>query len=499
MRLTLNPEITALLELIRRECEQGQDLFLVGGAIRDGYLGRAINDLDFAMEGDPTLLAKRVAKRLKVPFFMLDDERHTARILYNNPGGKPSPLDFIQFSGDGLDEDLQNRDFTINAMAVPIRHLSRIIDPVNGQGDLGKGLLRPCSEHALLDDPVRVLRGIRMALQFDLSFVGDLPTKMRAAALKLPETSYERQRDEFFKILEGPNPGEGIRCCRQFNVFDTLIPPISDQEGVPASPPHSLPLFDHTIAAVGYFAELLDCIKSRDVHEGLPWYLVHAVNELSSFSSEINAFFSEEVTPGRSKRGLALLGTLLHDVGKPNTMTAGEDNRLHYYGHAREGSDLAWEAARKLQLSNAEAAWIQTMVRRHMDLLPLVNQKQPFSRQAIYRFFQQTGDAGVAIGLLSLADSLATYGENLALDTWKMALRITRGLFFAWWELQKAVVSPTLLLNGDDLQNEFGLEPGKQIGRLLDALKEAQAVGKVTDRSEAEAFIRSRVNQNKGG
>jgi tRNA nucleotidyltransferase/poly(A) polymerase len=499
MRLTLSPEITALLELIRRECEQGQDLFLVGGAIRDGCLGRAINDLDFAMDGDPPLLAKRVAKRLKVPFFLLDDERHTARILYKNPKGKPSPLDFVQFSGGGLDDDLQNRDFTINAMAVPIRHLSRIIDPLGGQADLENGLLRPCSVHALLDDPVRVLRGIRLALQFDLRFASDLPSKMQAAAQKLSETSFERQRDEFFKILEGPNPGEGMRCCRQFNVFDTLIPPITDQEGVRASPPHSLPLFDHTIAAVGYFAELLNCIKSGEVPEGSPWYLVQAVNELSPFSGKINAFFSEEVTPGRSKRGLALLGTLLHDVGKPYTMTAGEDDRLHYYGHAREGSDLAREAARRQQLSNTEAAWVQTLVRRHMDLLPLVNQKQPFSRQAIYRFFQQTRDAGVAIGLISLADTLATYGENLAQDTWQMALRITRGLFFAWWELQKAVVSPTLLLNGDDLQKEFGLEPGKQIGRLLDALKEAQAIGKVTNRSEAEAFIRSRVNQNKGG
>lgn len=194
-----------------------------------------------------------------------------------------------------------------------------------------------------------------------------------------------------------------------------------------------------------------------------------------------------------------MLGTLLHDVGKPMTMTFGENDRVHYYGHAREGSDLAWEAARRLQLSNAEAAWVQTMVRRHMDLLPLMTQRQPLSRQAIYRFFQQAKDAGVAIGLLSLADTLATYGEHLSQENWEMALRITRGLFFAWWELQKAVVSPTPLLNGDDLQNEFGLEPGKQIGQLLDALKEAQAIGKVTDRSEAEAFVRSRVNQIKGG
>ena len=134
-----------------------------------------------------------------------------------------------------------------------------------------------------------------------------------------------------------------------------------------------------------------------------------------------------------------------------------------------------------------------------MDLLPLVNHKQALSRQAIYRFFQQTREVGVAVGLLSLADTLATYGEDLDPEKWEMAVHITRGIFFAWWELQKAVVSPTPLLNGVDLQNEFGLEPGRQIGELIDALKEAQAVGAVTDRTQAEAFIRTRIKPGKGG
>ena len=208
MRLKFNPEIMGLLEIVRGEMDAACEPYLVGGAVRDAIIGCEVNDLDFAMEGDPTQLAKRVAKRLQVPFFLLDDERHTARVLYRDQAGQFSPLDFVQFTGNGLNDDLYNRDFTINAIALSVRDLSQIIDPLNGQSDLEAGLLRPCTALALLDDPVRVLRGIRVALQFDLVYSPDLPSLMRAASRQLPETSNERQRDEFFKILEGPEPAQ---------------------------------------------------------------------------------------------------------------------------------------------------------------------------------------------------------------------------------------------------------------------------------------------------
>ncbi len=500
MRLTFSPDIISLFDLIRTELKQGRNLFLVGGAVRDSILDREINDLDFVMGDNPTSLAKRVARRLKMNYFVLDDERHTARVLYRTSEGNLSPLDFVQFTGGDLEEDLRNRDFTINAMAVSLRDFESLLDPLNGRADLSERLIRPCSDHALLDDPVRVLRGIRLALQFDFGFIEELHPQMHAAAGFLTATSYERQRDEFFKILEGPNPGEGMRYCRQFKVFDTLIPPLIEQEDIPASPPHTQPLFDHSIATVEYFGKLMDWIESGDaVQNESPWWISYVITELSQFSSEIGSFFAEEVTLGRSKRSLALLATLLHDIGKPLTMKMGEDDRLHYYGHARVGADLAWDAARRLQLSNAEADWIETIVRWHMDLLPLVNEKQPLSRKSIYRFFKRTQEVGIAIAILSLADTLATFGDTLTHEKWEMAVRVTKELFNAWWERKEALISPSILLDGHDLQKEFGLEPGKQIGQLLEALREAQAVGKVTDQEEAKAFIRSRMDQIKCG
>lgn len=498
MRLVFNPEISSLLDLIGSELEPDQDLYVVGGAIRDVLLGRKLRDLDFVMSTDPTSLAKKVSKKLKAGFFVLDDDRHTARVVYHRDDEQLFPLDFVQFTGGSLFEDLENRDFTINAMAASIREKKALIDPLGGTADLKAGRIRPCSEHALRDDPVRVLRGIRLAVQFNYEYAEGLEAMMREAALLLPNTSYERQRDAFFRILEGPTPSIGLTHCREFQVFNTLIPPLIEQEGVPASPPHVLPLFDHTINVVHRMHLLLQgLIQDHEPIEGEPWWYAQAIFALRQFSSDIKAYFDQEITFGRSKYALALLGALLHDIGKPLTIKEGGDGRLHYYNHAKVGADLTWDMAKRLRLSKAESDWLRTMVRHHMRLIPLVNADEPPTRRSIYQFFNKTGEVGVTIALLSLADTIATYGDNLSPTKWDNAIRVTKMMLAAWWDYQDTVIYPSPLLDGHDLQEMFDLKPGKQIGRLLDQLVEAQASGEVLTKAEAIEFLRERLSNNR--
>ena len=490
MRLKFSSKILDLLDLIRDQLSPQQDLFIVGGAVRDALIGRKLHDLDFAMSDNPTTLARNLAKQLDAGFFVLDDDRHTARVILQNSEESFFTLDFVQFTGDGLREDLENRDFTINAMAVSIRNLAATIDPLGGKTDLDAELIRACSETALLDDPVRVLRAIRLAVQFDFDFAPGLDGQMCKAAGFLPKTSHERQRDEFFRILEGPDPASGMKYCREFGVFDTLIPPLVEQELIPASPPHVLPLFDHTIAVVDRMFTLLACLKNGGKNPAdLTWWLQQVMEELGQFSGEIDDYFSEEITPLRSKGALALFGSLIHDVGKPLTVKTDEEGRLHYFNHAEVGAEIAWDTAKRLHLSNAESDWVETMVRDHMDLIPMVNTDDLPSRRMIYRFFKSAGEVGVAISLLSLADTQATYGENLTRKKWNSAVNVTKVLLSAWWEHQGTIVSPALLLNGNDLQAQFDLKPGKKIGWLLEELGEAQASGKINTKEEAIEFI----------
>ena len=263
------------------------------------------------------------------------------------------------------------------------------------------------------------------------------------------------------------------------------------QELIPASPPHVLPLFDHTIAVVDRMFILLAYLKNEVKNSGdSRWWVQQFLEEIGHFSGEIDTYFNEEITPLRTKRGLALFGSLLHDVGKPLTVKTDEEDRLHYYNHAEVGAEIAWETAKRLHLSNAESDWVETLVRYHMDLIPMVNADEPPDRRMIYRFFKSAGEVGVAISLLSLADTLATYGENLTREKWNKAVNVTKVLLSAWWEHQETVVSPSLLLDGNDLQAQFELKPGKKIGWLLEELGEAQASGKINTKEEALDFIR---------
>lgn len=497
MNLEISPTISALLDLIQSELRENQEFYLVGGAVRDILLGRVLHDLDFVLPENPITLVKRIANRLKCGFFMLDDERNTARIVYTTETGNFFPLDFVTFSGENLQEDLENRDFTINAMAISIHDLTNVIDPLDGKKDLETGQIRPCSLEALMDDPVRVLRAIRLAMQLDFDYAIGLAHLLKEAAPFLPTKSYERQRDEFFRILEGPQPARGMADCRRFGVFETLIPDLVEQDHIPASPPHVLPLFEHTLSTIDHFSIILEYLQGETTDiENDPWWASALLSECKPFSKDIRQYFEDDITPGRSKRGLTLFGCLLHDIGKPLTMKLGEDGRLHYFGHAQVGADLAWEASKRLQLSNAESEWVKTLVLHHMHLLPFINANAPFTRKAIYRFYNKVGEVGIAIALLALADSLATYGNTLTQLKWTQSVKVAKSILSAWLNEKDTLITPTLLLNGHDLQEIFGLKPGKSFGRLLDALEEAQASGEVQTREQAEAFIQQRISDD---
>jgi tRNA nucleotidyltransferase/poly(A) polymerase len=496
MRLWTDPALDPIFAAIRKSLDDDQQLFLVGGAVRDLILEQPINDLDFVMGENPVRLAKKIAKQLNAGFFMLDDERHTARVIYQLPDGDLFCLDFVQFTGKDLEEDLGNRDFTINAMALSTRDPETLIDPLGGWADLEKGIIRPCSKHALLDDPVRTLRAVRLAYKFGFSYGTGIDRAMKAAVRKLPQTTPERRRDAFFRILEGPDPAAGLRDCYRFGILESLIPPIEGQADIPASPPHHFPLLDHTFRVVEGYQQLLDMFTQAEPPEDTaPWWLIYAFSALNGFTKEIRDYFSGEITPGRTVNGLALFGALLHDIAKPETKSVGDDGHFHYYGHDQRGAELALELAKEMRLSNAEANWLQTMVRYHMRLLPMIKSEEGPTRKALYRFFQSTGEVGIGIAFLSLADTLGTYGPELDSALWEKSVAVVKTVMQTWWRENMKIVSPKLFLDGNDLQNEFHLKPGVDIGKLLASLREAQASGEVVDKEQAHQFIQDRLDE----
>lgn len=467
-------------------------VYLVGGAVRDALLGRPVHDLDFAVPGASLQIARRVANELKGAFYPLDQERETGRVILKQANGARLTLDFALYQGSDLESDLRSRDFTINAMALNVRQPQSLVDPLGGAADLRAKQLRACSQGAFLEDPVRVLRGIRQANMFNLHILPDTREQMRQAAHLLPNVSPERLRDELFRILDGPRPATSLRALHSLGVLPYLLPELTALEGVTQSPPHIADVWRHTLDILQKMETVLAVLQPQpdaDLAANLHMGLVSIL--LGRYREQIHAHLNTQLNPNRSLRALLFLSALYHDAGKPETWQVDEEGRIRFFNHEQVGAQLVNKRAQALHLSNSEIDRLKVIIRNHMRPLLLGQAGQLPTRRAIYRFFRQTRKAGIDICLLSLADMLATYGPTLSQGVWAHHLEVVRTLMEAWWELANESVSPPPVLTGNDLINELNLVPGPKIGQLLEAIQEAQATGEVKNRSEALALARS--------
>ena len=492
MKLAFEPEHLALMAQIREIYNPDRPIYLVGGAVRDALLGKPLHDMDFVMEENPTSLARELAKHLKVGFFILDDERHTARVVYYDSEGKYFPLDFVQFTGQNIEEDLRNRDFTINAMAVPVNQVTRVIDPLGGQADLEMGLLRLCNERSLLDDPVRVLRGVRLAVQFDLKFDAGLEQALQEAGTRLSRTTSERQRDEFFRLLAGPNPAKALELCLRLHIFDTLFPVLAEK--VPDSAALQRPSVNQVIKIVERYDALLQVLTSAgDDLQDADWLMRTARDVLGQFSSEIGTYFSAELTPGRPKAALAYLGMLLSQLELSSASDHSQGQQEVEY--ALDDGELVYETCKQFSLSNVESRWVQTFAQHHQQLLPRITACDAPDRRTIFCFFKQTKEVGVALAIHALAQLLVADGADLVQEVWRCALKAVETYLSAWWKGHDELIAPRLFLDGNDLQKEFGLTPGKLIGDLLTNLEEEQASGIIRSPDQARNYVRNWLSE----
>jgi putative nucleotidyltransferase with HDIG domain len=216
-----------------------------------------------------------------------------------------------------------------------------------------------------------------------------------------------------------------------------------------------------------------------------------AVLRLGRYRQQIGDHLGTLLTPDRPLRPLLFMAALYHDIAKPATRTVEEDGRVRFYGHDQAGADMVESRAQVLRLSNGEIGRLKKIVRNHMRPLLLAQSSRLPTRRAIYRFFRESGPAGVDIVLLSLADVLATQGAALPMDAWAGHLEVVRALLEAWWEKPEESIQPPPLLNGDELMQSLSLKPGPQVGQILEAIREAQATGQVSTRQEALELARA--------
>src|SRR5437867_5959776 len=397
------------------------EAYVTGGFLRDVLMERPVKDIDVSIGRDPLGVAPLLAEALGGPWFPLDEEKRFARILLQSDG---LHLDLLPLRGE-LRQDLLSRDFTIDAMAVPLPELAggvaEVIDPAGGLRDLQDKLVRATREQAFLDDPLRLLRGVRLAVQLGFALEPRTAEMVRRHAMLVSRPAPERRRDELMLIMAAPAASDGLRLLEELGLLPVLLPEMDVARGVEQPKEHYWDVFGHSLAAV----ERLDVLLAEREPKSEPErWLWRELWERVGFWEGARIYLAEEVAQAHTRSALLKLAGLLHDVGKPKTKSFDDTGRMRFFGHADAGEKIAEKVLRRLHFSTREVSLVGAMVKAHLRPVQMAQQGPP-SNRAIYRFFRDTGGAGIETLFLSLADHLATVGPGVNKEGWRTHVAMT--------------------------------------------------------------------------
>jgi tRNA nucleotidyltransferase/poly(A) polymerase len=462
--------MSAPLDALASVCDR---TWLVGGALRDELLGRDIVDADVVLDGDVRAVARSFARQAGGHPFALSEAFGAWRVVAHDGGWQ---VDLMPLSGQTLEQDLARRDLTINAIARKLG-TGELIDPFGGSEDLRARRLRMVEPGAFQQDPLRTMRLARLAGELEFEIERETLAAASASAGDLRQVAAERVFAELRAIVCGRRPLIALRAMAAVGATAVVLPELSALHGVQQSAYHHLDVHDHTLEVLKQTLEL----------EQDPGGVFGALaGELSAVLAEPLA---NELTRGEALR----FGALLHDAAKPATRAITHEGRVTFLGHDEAGAALAGEILGRLRASDRLIAYVQALTRHHLTLGFLVHEA-PLSRRAVYRYLRDCEPVEVDVTLLSVADRLATRGRgsDAAIERHLVLARQMMRDALAW-----RVARPRPPIRGDRLATALGIEPGPQLGELLEELEEAAFAGELDGEEAAVAFARRLVSRER--
>jgi poly(A) polymerase len=463
-------------EILRIIRDLAPESYLVGGAVRDHFMGRPRRaDLDLAVKGNGLEIARMVVDRVGpgATLVPLDSKRFTGRVALRSNG--IITIDVSALKGETIYDDLRKRDFTINSVAVVLDDLvasgiKRVIDPLGGLEHLQSRIVKASSTDAFQDDPLRILRAFRFAAGLNFRISPDTLDLIPASLPSLRDVSPERVRDELIALFAADKCFPALRSMDAAGVFGVLFPELAPMKGCGQNEYHHLDVWEHSL-------ETVRCLEEQAALR-FPCF--------DSLIPVIGQYLSEEPVTGRPRTALLKLAAIFHDAGKPETKFVDARGRVRFFGHEKVSEEIFSEAGARLKLATREMTVIKEWISGHMR--PMSLDGHLISKRSVHRLYRKFRADIFGLFLLHLADLAASRGparspeaEELACNSVSRALEICS-------ELEKS--PPTPLLRGRDLMTLFGLDPGPQLGRILNHLAELQAEGEITSAEEAIATVR---------
>ena len=493
----IEPKISPLIARLSQLLDDHNiPAYIVGGFVRDMLLERDTADIDIAVSADALQVAKLVAAHFKGKHFPLDRENGIARVIIADNGQAHSSssveVDFSTLYGS-IQEDLGERDFTIDAMAIELKCLSVhktspfIIDPFLGQEDLRKGVIRAVKDSVFKMDAARLLRGIRLSHELNFAVESETEAIIHRDSHLIKGVAGERIREELLLILAGSETEAALHQLDSLGLLTAMVPELALEKAVQQPPEHFWDVFEHslkTVSAVDFILRRGSWqFAGRNCLNMVPW------------SEELASHFDTEVSSGSTRRTLLKMAAILHDIAKPQTRTIDDQGKMRFLGHATEGARLSRDILERARFSNREIGQVETIIKHHLRPTQLSQSGMLPTKRAIYRFFRDTVNCGIDILFLSLADHLATRGPDLKMKGWQEHTGLVDCVLAGRFE-QESLPPSKFLLDGNDLINIFHLKPGPQIGKILEMVREAYAAGSIETREDAIRYIRKQLEND---
>ena len=422
-----------VLNVCQRLRQDGHAAFVVGGSIRDLLIGRPPGDFDVATSAHPETTLRLFGSRYAIPTGL---QHGTVTVLAGEPGAQ-RPVEVTTFRGEGayldgrrpstvnfsatLEDDLSRRDFTINAIAYEPA-AETIIDPYDGQGDIGRKLVRAVGDPLLrfAEDGLRPMRGVRQAAQLGFALEAATEAAIPQTLASFRKVSAERIRDELRKLLLAPVPSLGIEAMRRTGLLAEVLPELLPTIGCMQNRFHQHDVYAHTLAT-------LDA--------AVPDFVVR-------------------------------MAALLHDLGKPATQAPreGAPGEFTFFRHEKLGADIAETICTRLKLSTEEHTKICALVAGHMFFYT-----PDWTDGTVRRFVKRVGAELVPLLFAVREADVASrgQGEDREAETRELRQRIAKVA-----AADAALHVTDLAIDGEDVMRTLGIPPGRRVGEVLEALLE---------------------------
>ena len=376
--------------------------YVVGGAVRDALLGRPIAEIDVVVPGEAAVWASAAAQALDSHTVQIDDRIGVWRIPLTDGSFAGGQIDVVRMTGLGggdLAHDLARRDFTIDALAVPLADLqgdlvsairSGVIDHHQGRADLDRRLVRATGARVFIEDPLRGLRAARLSAQLSFDVESGAQILIAEAASLLSEVAPERVGQELLRIFGCDDAARGVAAMETTGLLSACFPELDAARGCEQRPLHRFDVFTHSLTASIVIDLLLAPEPPSDRVGAQLWSALWngslLQGDLPNVEGGLRRHFRDH--------GAALrLATLLHDVAKPQTRSVDTDDHTHFYGHSEQGAAIAAERLRHWRWPNRLIDRVTLLIDQHLRPGQVAAPGQPPTARALHRFQRVLGDA----------------------------------------------------------------------------------------------------------